>query len=988
MAAISNTSASTSASASASIRQRQTSALSPGKKPDEQEIRQMASEINRTGDRPLWFDDRDERMQAFARQAAQLPTDARPQLLKEIIDQRPDAIHDWVGAQRLEQLAGAGRISAEEKAAVQSTVAAAYTEGHITHAQMQTIMGVASMPPGHNPARFETARSFLTGNAPEMAGARAKFLRDSFAAHAERAANGYGGRPDFNSALALTLMQSGGQQSDVARIFSKLTPAEQSLAAAGVGAAAVGYRYSQPHVNGLTDPWAVLHRAVVQANPPATRQGQLQLTRMAEGLASSGRYATPESDKAVTDLYAQVAEGRARQKMDDPQAMAEGLARVANAESRAAGVLKTLPPDASAEQIWQAIQKNPGAFTDPVFVQYLELRGDQARHLQGSDLRNDIGLALGLPVTQAPANEVQQARMERGELDFFNVNAADEAGQAIRSIEAQIQKAGGESARVAALPVTVASKEHGLIQTVIWRVETADGQEKFVDYNPATQEARTYASFEDWKNNNQLPPGEMTYARNGHLTAGVDGKPQLETGNTPNTVDTAWEAWIKPALDGAALAGGIVLLGAAVVGTDGTAGMVGGALLGAYGAGTGGVELADRAAHGQTLSLGNAQARNAWLNVGASALSLGAMGASMRLANMSGRATGNAIDEAVQLTRMAQTARGLNVAAQYADTAAFADGGLMLAANWDRMTPAERTQALAMMAFWSAGTAVSARQAGGVKNLYGVKDFSNAISSTHRRLKSQIPADAKVVHNSDVSTHIAPNLYQEMKAVNTPDGKAYEMSAGHHKRAALTEKKAYEQIQANEYELTAGKLPRTTGSAAGSADNATKTEAIGNAEADDGAKAAGLVDDVAKVRAADEVARNNGYTRYHGTAHLYRGDSRTPEEIFDKGFDSRGIDTDLAYYQLHSNNSIYISTSTSREAAEIFAQPGGYVYEIDPRRLHGIDVNSSLGESSVFPDEEEIAIVRQIPSENIIGAREVLPNRSLGDIIRNPNYQE
>ena len=733
----------------------------------------MASDINRTGDRPLWFDDRDERMQAFARQAAQLPADARPQLLKEIIDQRPDAIHDWVGAQRLEQLAGAGRISAEEKAAVQSTVAAAYTEGRITHAQMQTIMGVASMPPGHNPARFETARSFLTGNAPEMAGARAKFLRDSFAAHAERAANGYGGRPDFNSALALTLMQSGGQQSDVARIFSKLTPAEQSLAAAGVGAAAVGYRYSQPHVNGLTDPWAVLHRAVVQANPPATRQGQLQLTRMAEGLASSRRYATPESDKAVTDLYAQVAEGRARQKMDDPQAMAEGLARVANAESRAAGVLKTLPPDASAEQIWQAIQKNPGAFTDPVFVQYLELRGDQARHLQGSDLRNDIGLALGLPVTQAPANEVQQARMERGELDFFNVNAADGAGQAIRSIEAQIQKAGGEGARVASLPVTVASKEHGLIQTVIWRVETADGQEKFVDYNPANQEARTYASFEDWKNNNQLPPGEMTYARNGHLTAGVDGKPQLETGNTPNTVDTAWEAWIKPALDGAALAGGIVLLGAAVVGTGGTAVMVGGALLGAYGAGTGGVELADRAAHGQTLSLGNAQARNAWLNVGASALSLGAMGASMRLANMSGRATGNAIDEAVQLTRMAQTARGLNVAAQYADTAAFADGGLMLAANWDRMTPAERTQALAMMAFWSAGTAVSARQAGGVKNLYGVKDFSNAISSTHRRLMSQIPADARVVHNSDVSAHIELGSNQEVTVVNTTGGKTF-----------------------------------------------------------------------------------------------------------------------------------------------------------------------------------------------------------------------
>ena len=64
------------------------------------------------------------------------------------------------------------------------------------------------------------------------------------------------------------------------------------------------------------------------------------------------------------------------------------------------------------------------------------------------------------------------------------------------------------------------------------------------------------------------------------------------------------------------------------------------------------------------------------------------------------------------------------------------------------------------------------------------------------------------------------------------------------------------------------------------------------------------------------------------------------------------------------------------------------MYKIDPRRLHGIDINASFGEPSVFPTEEGVAIVGRIPSENIINTREVLQNGSLGDIMKGPSYQK
>ena len=735
--------------------------------PSAAEIRQQASDIVKTGQGGFlgFGTDPDARMQALAERSKALGPASRQALVAEVAAQDSSAVHSWMTGDRLNRLTHEGRISAADRNAVEEGIASAYAEGHISYTQMQTIMGAnTQFAPAIDADRFQAARGFLAGDSPTLSAARQQYLEDSFSLTAERSSRGFG--TGFDSAQALTFMQDAGQQTEIAQAFARLDPDAQRAVAAEVGGASIGYNNSRSAIADLPDPLATLTAALRDAHPATTSEGQQLLTRVAEGLSSSSAYPSPESRQVASGLYAEVAQGRAQQLADSPEAHAQSLARVANAQTDAERALQNLPANASAEQIWQAYQANPAAFTAPTFTQYLELRGDQAQSLSGAAMRNDIGLAMGMPVTRAPSTPADEAAMGRGEFDFFD----GDAGNAVRAIENQITQAGGADVRVAALPVTVASQEHGLIQTTVWRVETANGQEKFVDYNPATGEARTYANFDDWKRNNKLPPGEMTYARNGHLTAGADGKPQLEKANTPSTVDTAWESWIKPTLDGAAMVGGVVLLGAVVVGTGGTALVVGGALLGGYAVATGGAELIDRGTHGQSLGLDNAQARNAWLNVGAGALSLGAMGSSLRLASAAGRA--GSLDDAAQLARMAQTSRGLNVAAQYADTAAVADTGLTLAANWDRLTPTERTQALAMMAFWSAGMGISARQAGGVGNLYGVADMSNAISQTSQWLRRQLPADVTGVRvlPSDHTAPVTLGVDQGIASLTTPSG--------------------------------------------------------------------------------------------------------------------------------------------------------------------------------------------------------------------------
>ena len=111
----------------------------------------------------------------------------------------------------------------------------------------------------------------------------------------------------------------------------------------------------------------------------------------------------------------------------------------------------------------------------------------------------------------------------------------------------------------------------------------------------------------------------------------------------------------------------------------------------------------------------------------------------------------------------------------------------------------------------------------------------------------------------------------------------------------------------------------------------------------------------------------------------FRGDSRSPSQIFDEGFDAVGDDLDLLRHAEGYPNSGYVSTSQSSAVAGGF--PDGIptnVYEV--RAPGGIDVNDVLGPNSPYPWELEIAYPGSIASSCVVGC--TLPN---GQWVPNPN---
>jgi Flp pilus assembly pilin Flp len=113
----------------------------------------------------------------------------------------------------------------------------------------------------------------------------------------------------------------------------------------------------------------------------------------------------------------------------------------------------------------------------------------------------------------------------------------------------------------------------------------------------------------------------------------------------------------------------------------------------------------------------------------------------------------------------------------------------------------------------------------------------------------------------------------------------------------------------------------------------------------------------------------------------YRGDSRSPAQIFNDGFRTRGPSNDLLLHATDNTNppSNYISTSKEYSVAESFNPD--YIYVIRPRK--GKDVNQILGPDSPFPHEYEIAIPNRVKPKDI---RSVIVPGS-GHSILNPNWK-
>lgn len=367
-------------------------------------------------------------------------------------------------------------------------------------------------------------------------------------------------------------------------------------------------------------------------------------------------------------------------------------------------------PDITAE----TLEATDDPWTNPAIVrpeaqdvarQYLTTRGDAPRQLAGSDLDNTVGFAMGLPPTVPEGTNPADAEAGAARGQFSYYGGGDHAA-AVRAVTDQIRAVGGDAPNVTVLPVTYSSGETGPVQLPLFRVTDASGTERFVDNT-----GRRYENFDDWRQNNKLPPGHMTYPEGGHLTVDDNGAVRLGEGNTPETVDSFGEH-LEGALDTAALVGGVIAGGILIVGSGGLATPVvvgAGAVAvgaGAWGAYRSGSELVDRSQHGQSINpLEDSQARNLWLNLGASALSVGAFGSAARLAQL-GRA-GRAI------APLEASAHGyLQASAAIVDTAAIANQGVDLARNWNEMSGGERATALLSMGFWATATVAGARASG------------------------------------------------------------------------------------------------------------------------------------------------------------------------------------------------------------------------------------------------------------------------------------
>ncbi|MCP3138638.1 DUF4781 domain-containing protein [Pyxidicoccus xibeiensis] len=334
------------------------------------------------------------------------------------------------------------------------------------------------------------------------------------------------------------------------------------------------------------------------------------------------------------------------------------------------------------------IDKHADVALAPLFTRYTELRGDTPRPLSGDTLTDTLAYALQqkpcAPPDAKTLDKLSKMPLVGGFRSLIDVDKwpryDTKAQSIIKPVQNRLEALGGPEPRVTVVPIVYNAPEQGMVQLSLFRVEGQDGKEYFVDNTGSY-----YQGIEDWKANNKLPPGRVTYPAGGHLQAPGE-KPRLVTENTHAVVDTTGEKVVS-FLDDAALVGGVVLTGMAVFGTGGAAAPVAGVVIGAYGAGRSGEKLYTRATHGDSVNpLTSSEARADWLNVIGGMAGVG--GVLARPLGASGKVAG-----------------AFGAVGDAASAATAADAGYQLAFKWDSLPPEQRLAHSQTLLFWGMTTA-------------------------------------------------------------------------------------------------------------------------------------------------------------------------------------------------------------------------------------------------------------------------------------------
>jgi len=340
--------------------------------------------------------------------------------------------------------------------------------------------------------------------------------------------------------------------------------------------------------------------------------------------------------------------------------------------------------------------------------------------------------AVARPLAQAAADQALSAGSSHGiELAgaetlesrvarALGLEPKGEDGEIIDKIASAIRGPGGADGKVTVLPIQFSSGGSGAVQLPLFRVEGKDGSVRFVD-----NQGGRYADFATWKRENRLPPGNMTYPRDGVLR-GKDGRAVLDSGNTPRTPDSFGEH-VEEALDKAALFGGVVAGGVMVFGSGGTAAPAVAAGAGAWFAWRGAEEAGALQERGLD-QWDNPEYRMALFNTAAGGASILPFGRLAWLAQ-----TGKAAEAG-------RVWSGINGTAMAADGAAVANTGYTLAADWDDLSPGQRLEMGLGVALWGGMTlAVGRSGRGSAGDQARTEDADGADASTGSADGAQVP---------------------------------------------------------------------------------------------------------------------------------------------------------------------------------------------------------------------------------------------------------
>ena len=321
-------------------------------------------------------------------------------------------------------------------------------------------------------------------------------------------------------------------------------------------------------------------------------------------------------------------------------------------------------------------------------------------------LGNVLGETFHLQKDDPPKNETEEQKQKRLD-EGFNHPVYDLDKKPMKEI---LDYIGDGESMVTTIPVSLMNREEGPAQFQVLRVQKdPKSAPVFVD-----DKGNKYNSAATWIEDNELPPGKMTFPRD------LDLANALVTLVTPKGTTGAR---LLDAADKAAMVVGAAAGVALVIGTGGAATPLVATAAAAY-SGTRAVQklvgMHDRG-HDVT-DLGDSQVRGLYFDVATNAFAVGAMGSAKLL--------GALTEEGAQISRAgANLIAGLRWAGNITDAASFANQINDLAKAWDRMSDDDRDKALISLGFNIAMHGAAIAKGGGFREQFDVKRIRNQIEN-------------------------------------------------------------------------------------------------------------------------------------------------------------------------------------------------------------------------------------------------------------------